>query len=187
MRNPKLFFRESSALVVVDIQEKFLTPVYQKERVVERTRFLMQAAEILKIPVLATVQYPERMGGLIPEITEVLPDGCPVTDKLCFSCFGADEFARNLQATGRRQVVLCGIETHICVNQTCHDLLFAGYTVGIPFDAVSSRSEAFHENALRRMEAAGAVVANTESIVYEWMYQSGTPEFKAILALVKEG
>jgi nicotinamidase-related amidase len=185
MRSPKLFTREQSALVVVDVQQSFLDPVYEKERVVERSQFLIRCANVLGVPILATVQYAERMGGTIAAISELLPSSCPTTDKLCFSCFGAEEFARNLQTTGRKQVILCGIETHICVNQTAHDLLHAGYTVGIPFDAVSSRDKKNHKNALRRMEAAGAIIANTESVVYEWMYESGSAEFKDILKIVK--
>lgn len=186
MRHPSLFSRGQSALVVVDIQETFLNPIWEKERVVARSLFLIESAKVLGIPVLATVQYATRMGGLVPEIAAALPDGCAATDKLCFSCYGAEEFAANLAATGRRQVVLCGIETHICVNQTCHDLLQAGYGVGLPWDALSSRSRENHENALSRMQSVGAVLTNSESVVYEWLYQSGTPEFKEVLKLVKD-
>jgi nicotinamidase-related amidase len=185
MRSPKLFDRGNSVLVVVDIQQPFLNPVREKERVVDRSRFLIEVAKVLKIPILATLQYATRMGGMVPEIDAALPSTCSPTDKLCFSSFGAEQFARDLQETGRRQVVLCGIETHICVNQTAHDLLHAGYTVGVAHDAVSSRGERDHWNALERMQNAGAIIASTESIVYEWLYQSGTPEFKEVLELVK--
>jgi len=139
MRHPQLFDKDASVLVVVDIQKPFLDPCDDKDRVVRRSRFLIQAARVM-----------------------------------------------NIQATGRRQVVLCGIETHICINQTAHDLLHAGYTVGIPTDAVSARGKKNHKYALHRMANAGAVLTNSESVVYEWLYQSGTPEFKQVLALVKE-
>ena len=185
MRHPKLFERSNSVLVVVDIQEPFLKPVHHRDEVVGRSRFLIQCARVLDVPILATLQYATKMGQMIPEIAEVLPESCVPVDKLCFSSFGAEEFARSLQETGRRQVVLCGIETHICVCQTAHDLLHAGYTVGVAFDAVSGRGKAAHKSALRRMEAAGAVIASSESVVYEWLYQSGTPEFKQVLQIVK--
>ncbi|MEP0766399.1 MAG: isochorismatase family protein [Fimbriimonadia bacterium] len=185
MRHPQLFDKDASALVVVDIQKPFLDPCDDKDRVVRRSRFLIQAARVMSIPILATLQYATRMGGMVPEIQEVLPEDCLPTDKLCFSCYGAEKFAMDLQASGRRQVVLCGIETHICINQTAHDLLHAGYTVGIPTDAVSARGKKNHKYALHRMANAGAILTNSESVVYEWLYQSGTPEFKQILELVK--
>ena len=185
MRHPKLFERANSVLVVVDIQAPFLQPVVSKETIVERSRFLIRCARILDIPILATLQYATKMGGMIPEIAEVLPESCVPADKLCFSSFGAAAFARSLQETGRRQVVMCGIETHICICQTVLDLIHAGYTVGVPFDAVSGRSAAAHEAALRRLDNAGAVIASAEGVVYEWLYQSGTPEFKQVLEIVK--
>lgn len=185
MRHPQILSKSSAILVVIDMQEPFLRPIFERDRVVRQVRLLMEAARALDVPTVATLQYAEKMGGCIPEIAELLPSGTPPFDKLAFSCADNEEFRLAVQSEGRSQILLCGIETHICVNQTAHDLLHAGYQVHIASDAVSSRSEFNSNQGLQRMAAAGAVITNAESALYEMLGRSGTTEFKRILPLVK--
>lgn len=184
-RSESLLSKEKSVLVVVDMQESFLAPIYQREEVERNVAFLMQAAKLLEVPVLATVQYASRMGGVMDSLKALLPDSVEVVDKLCFSCFGQEDFARQLQATGKRQVLLVGIETHICMMQTALDLLEAGYQVHVPWDATSSRGEQDARYGLERMRAAGVSITSVESALYEWLYEAGTDAFKQVLPLVK--
>jgi nicotinamidase-related amidase len=175
---------DDSVLVVVDMQPTFLAPIFERDRVKARTKFLIHVAKILDIPILATEQYPERMGGTDPELTALL-DHAPLP-KLAFSCMGCEPFSAMLGAQDRPQVVICGIETHICVNQTAHDLLDDDYEVLLAADACSARSSAMHDNGLQRLRDEGAAIAHSESIVYEWMQSADHPEFRAILKLVKD-
>ncbi len=184
-RHPYLLQRETSALVVVDMQEPFLGAIHEREPLTANVLLLCQAARLLGVPLLATVQYAARMGGVVPPVAAVLPQGVEPLDKLCFSCAGSDAFAGSLAATGRRQVLLCGVETHICVSQTAHDLLAAGYQVHVAADAVSSRSLEKHKLGMERVRDAGARPCAAEAAVYEWLREAGTPEFKEILKLVK--
>lgn len=185
-RSEKLLSRDQSVLVVVDMQPTFLAPIQGREFVEKTVALMMKAASILKLPVLATLQYAERMGGMTEELTALLPEGCEPVDKLCFSCLGQETFALQLQSLKRNQVVLVGIETHICVLQTALDLTCAGYKVFVPWDAVHARSEYDTDYALDRMRAAGVTITGVESVIYEWLYEAGTEDFKKILPLVKE-
>jgi nicotinamidase-related amidase len=184
-RHPFLLKRETSALAVVDMQEPFLGAIHERERLTANVLLLCQAALILQVPLLATVQYAVRLGGVVPPVAAILPSGVEPIDKLCFSCAGSDAFAAALAATGRRQVLLCGVETHICVSQTAHDLLEAGYQVHVAADAVSSRSLEKHKLGMERLRDAGARPCAAEAAVYEWLYEAGTPQFKEILKLVR--
>jgi len=125
------------------------------------------------------------MGGVVPEVADVLPQGCEPIDKMCFSCYGSEPFRAALMASERTQVVVCGVESHICVMQTALDALGAGFQVQVPEDAVSSRSRENWQIAMRRLRHAEVVVTCTESIIYEWLVQAGTDEFRQILPLVK--
>ena len=177
---------EQAALVVVDIQEKLLPPIHEKERLVRNSQLLLRLAGILKIPVVATTQYAKGLGGTVPEIASLLPAGEPI-DKLRFGCFGSEQFCSSLKALpGRRNtVLLCGMETHICVMQTALGALEQGYLVHVASDAVSSRSEWNWKIGLERMRAAGALISSTEMIIYELLGGSGTPEFKQMLQYLK--
>jgi len=185
-RHPNLLDRETTLLVIVDMQEPFLNVIHGRERLTENVRLLAQAAATLSIPILTTVQYAERMGGIVPEITEVLPFHTenPV-DKLDFSCAGSEEFTALLMATGRRQILLCGVETHICVSQTALDLVHLGYQVHVAVDAVSSRTLEKHKLGMERMRDSGVLPCAAEAAVYELLGAAGTPDFKSILKLVK--
>jgi nicotinamidase-related amidase len=177
---------EQCALVLVDIQEKLLPPIFEKERLVSNSQLLVRLAGILRIPVLATTQYCKGLGNLVPEIASLLP-GIKPMDKVEFSCFGSQEFASALKALSPRRntVLLCGMEAHICVTQTALGALQQGYIVHIASDAVSSRAEWNWKIGLLRMRDAGAVISSTEMMLYELLRSSGTPSFKELLPYLK--
>ncbi len=177
---------EKCALVVIDIQEKLLAPIFEKERLVRNAQLLIRLAGILKIPVMAAAQYRKGLGDIVPEIASVLPDPAPI-DKLEFNCFSNDRFCSAVKALpGKRNtLLLCGMESHICVTQTALGALDRGYLVHVASDAVSSRSEWNWKIGLERMKAAGTVISSTEMMMYELLRQSGTAQFKEMLQYLK--
>jgi nicotinamidase-related amidase len=177
---------DQCALIVVDIQEKLLPPIWEKERLIRNTQLLTRLAGILKIPALVTTQYTKGLGKTVPEIAQLLPD-TPTIDKLMFSCFGSDAFCSLLKRLPgqRTTVLLCGMETHICVMQTALGALREGYLVHVAADAVSSRTELNWRLGLNRMQAAGAILSSTEMMIYELLRQSGAPAFKELLPFLK--
>jgi nicotinamidase-related amidase len=174
------------ALVVVDIQQKLLPPIFNKEALVKNSQLLIRLAKILDLPVMATTQYSKGLGPTVPEIASLLDDVTP-TDKLEFSCFGSDAFRSHLKALpgDRNTVLLCGMEAHICVMQTALGALNDGYLVHVATDAVGSRAESNWKVGLDRMKAAGAVMSSTEMMMYELLRCSGTPAFKELLPYLK--
>jgi nicotinamidase-related amidase len=177
---------EQCALIVVDIQEKLLPPIWQKEQLVRNSQMLIRLAGILKIPAIASTQYAKGLGNTLPEIASLLPDSTPV-DKVMFSCFGSDVFCSMLKRLPghRTTVLLCGMEAHICVMQTALAGLREGYLVHVASDAVSSRAEWNWRVGLERMRAAGAVISSTEMMIYELLRSSGAPAFKEMLPYLK--
>lgn len=177
---------QQCALVVVDIQERLLPPIFEKERLIRNSQLLIRLANILNMPVLATTQYAKGLGPVVPEIASLLPP-TPAINKMEFGCFGSDEFcsaAKSLPGN-RSALLLCGMESHICVTQTALGALDQGYLVHVASDAVSSRTEWNWKVGLRRMEAAGAVISSTEMMLYELMRASGTAVFKEMLQYLK--
>jgi nicotinamidase-related amidase len=174
------------ALIVIDIQEKLLPPIFRKEQLVRNAQLLIRLAGILKIPTLMSTQYSKGLGNTVPEIASLLPDVQPL-EKVVFSCFGSDVFCSALKRVpgNRNTVLLCGMETHICVGQTALAALREGYLVHVAADAVSSRTELNWQIGLDRMRAAGAVISSTEMIIYEALGSSGTAEFKDMLKHLK--
>jgi len=177
---------EQCALVVVDMQEKLLPPIWEKERLVRNVQLLIRLAGILKIPALVTTQYAKGLGNTVPDIASLLPDSAPI-DKLMFSCFGSDVFCSLLKRLPgqRTTVLLCGMETHICVMQTALGALREGYLVHVASDAVSSRTELNWRVGLDRMRSAGAVLSSTEMMIYELLRSSGAPAFRELLPYLK--
>jgi nicotinamidase-related amidase len=177
---------EQCALVVIDIQEKLLPPIFQKEQLVRNSRLLIRAAGILKIPTLVSTQYAKGLGVTVPEIASLLP-GTEAVDKTLFSCFGSDVFCSLLKRLpGQRStLLLCGMESHICVTQTALAALQDGYLVHVASDAVSSRTEWNWKIGLDRMRAAGAVMSSTEMMIYELMRSSSSAAFKELLPHLK--
>jgi nicotinamidase-related amidase len=174
------------ALLVVDIQEKLLPPIFQKEQLVRNSKLLIRAAGALKIPAIVSTQYAKGLGGTVPEVASLLPETEPI-DKNLFSCFGSDVFCTLLKRLpgNRNTLLLCGMESHICVMQTALAALREGYLVHIASDAVSSRTEWNWKIGLDRMRAAGAVISSTEMMIYELMRSSSSPAFKEMLPYLK--
>jgi nicotinamidase-related amidase len=173
-------------LLVIDIQEKLLPPIFQKEQLLKNAQLLVRLASILKLPALVTTQYTKGLGNIVPEIAALLPERQAI-DKEMFSCFGSDVFCSLLKRVpgNRNTVLLCGMESHICVTQTALGALREGYIVHVASDAVSSRSEWNWKIGLERMRSAGAVISSAEMIVYELLRSSGAPAFKQMLPYLK--
>ncbi len=184
-RHPTILRPDNTLLVAIDLQEPFLRGVTDRESVLARCELLVEGCSVLRVPVLPTVQNAERLGPPVSEIARLLPAACGTVDKLCFSCAGSEPFLAEVRRSGRKQILLCGVETHICVCQTALDLLNEGYQVHVASDAVSSRSEENRRAGLRRMEAAGAIPSSAEMAIYELLGEAGTPEFREILRLIK--
>ncbi|MCR6628767.1 MAG: hydrolase [Magnetospirillum sp.] len=175
---------QASSLLIVDVQEN-LGPVMADPRAVYRNcALLLRAAARLGIPVTVSEQYPKGLGPTLGELRELLPEGA-VLEKLHFSCAADAGIAARLAGLDRPQVVVAGIEAHVCVLQTALGLKAAGYQVFVAGDACSSRLAANHQSALARMAANGVEVAATESVVFEWLQRAGTAEFKDLIALIK--
>jgi len=176
-----------SALLVIDIQERLSAamPEESRDRVEQRTTRLLEAAQPLDIPVLGTAQYPKGLGPLLASIETRLPEGQPPREKTCFSCCGAASFMEALEGSGRRQVVLCGMETHVCVLQTAFELSERGFEVFVVEDAVCSRDPADHACALDRLRQAGIQVTRSESTLFEWLRDARHPQFKPLSRLVR--
>ena len=177
---------DQCALLVIDIQEKLLAPIFEKERLVKNSQLLIRLAGILKMPVVMSTQYAKGLGKTVPEIASLLPEAEPI-DKQMFSCFGSDVFCSTLKRLpGKRNtVLLCGMESHICVTQTALGALREGYIVHVASDAVSSRTEWNWHIGLERMRAAGGVISSTEMIMYELLRGSGTAGFKELLPFLR--
>jgi nicotinamidase-related amidase len=177
---------ERCALLVVDIQEKLLPPIFQKDQLVRNAKLLIRAAEVLKVPAMISTQYAKGLGKTVPEIASLLPETDAI-DKDRFSCFGSDAFCALLKRLpgNRNTLLLCGMESHICVMQTALAALGEGYIVHIASDAVSSRTEWNWKIGLERMRAAGAVISSTEMMIYELMRSSSSPAFKEMLPHLK--
>lgn len=181
---PHRITRAGAGLVVVDIQERLLPAVFERERLVQNALRLIKGAAILHLPVFATEQYPKGVGATAPEIASAIPNFAPM-EKLAFSCCGAPGFVAALRTNGVNDVMLCGIEAHVCVCQTCLDLLETGFRVFVAADAVSSRTAENHRLGVERMREAGGIIVSTEMVLFELLERSGTEEFKQVLALVK--
>jgi nicotinamidase-related amidase len=171
-------------LVVIDVQERFLPHLPDAAAVVENCRRLLIAARLFGIPALATEQYPRGLGPTAAALREFFPQ--PIPEKLRFSSVEA----LGLPPAGERHddrhvVVLCGIETHVCVLQTALDLLADGYDVTVAVDAVASRRPSDHEFAVQRLAASGVTVSPTEALIFEWCETAAAPEFKQLVELVR--
>ena len=169
------------------MQEPFLHVMHDRERLSANACLLVESAVTLQLPIVLTTQYAERMGWVVPEITQTFQDftqSKPI-DKLCFSCTRADGFLDRLAELGRSQILLCGVETHICISQTALDLTQMGYQVHVAADAVSSRTLEKHKLGMERMRDSAVLPCAAEAAVYELLREAGTPEFKALLKLIK--
>ena len=184
-RHPHLLEANQAAVVVVDLQEAFRSVIHEFDRVAARTSLVVQAAALLKLPVLVTEQYPQRLGATVAEVKGVLPDGI-TGEKTAFSACGCEAFTKKLQhLPSVKQILLCGIEAHVCMNQTAHDLMAEGYQVHVLFDCTSSRSPLDREVGLAKMQRSGALPCSSEMALFELMRDAKHEQFKAIQKLVK--
>lgn len=175
--------RDEVVLVVIDVQDKLLPTIKDKNALLERIVSLIQFARELSIPILATEQYPKGLGPTTASVSDALEK--PPLEKMAFSCMGEPKFVSALESLGRRQLLVIGIETHVCVMQTCLMALKKGYEVFLPVDAVGAHKKRHHRTALQRMASAGVTMATAEMIMFEALKVAGTPDFKKILPLIK--
>jgi nicotinamidase-related amidase len=174
--------RDRTALVVVDVQEGFRKAIPEFERIAKATATLIEGAEAMAIPVIVTEQYPKGLGETVPEVAEHLPEGSEPLEKVVFSAAEAEGF----DLGGRDQALVCGVETHVCVNQTVLDLVADGKEVQVAEDAVGSRTEENKRIGLHKMERAGATLTSVETALFELLGRAGTDEFKQVQKLILE-
>ncbi len=185
-----------SVLVVIDLQGKLVDIVARPKMVLQATVRLLKLAELFRVPVILTEQYPQGIGPTHPDVRDAfdaLTVPARLVTKTSFGCCDEPSFIDALAASrpevpaGRRQIVVAGVEAHVCVMQTVLELIAGGEQVHLVWDAVSARGEEYRRHALERMAAAGAVVTNHESVGFEWARDKSNPQFKAMSALLKEG
>ena len=176
--------KENTGLIIVDAQEKLMGVMGKKERVTDRMLKLLDLARVFQLPVIVTEQNPKHLGPTLQAIREALPGYDPVT-KVDFNCCEVQAFNDCLEKMSLQNIILTGVETHICVLQTCVSLLERGYGVHVPHHAVDSRTEANWQIGLSLMREAGAMITSTETIIFQILKKAGTPEFKALLKSIK--
>jgi len=176
--------RDNAVVVVVDIQERLMAAMKHAKKVYRNTNIILEASKVLGLPVVVTEQYPKGLGHTVEEVKAFI-QSCEPIEKITFSCCGEGGFMSALEGTGRNQVVLVGSETHVCVYQTCLDLLDAGFRVHLVRDAVCSRAKENYLAAIELMREAGAVITTTETALFQMLVRAGSDEFKSISKLVK--
>jgi nicotinamidase-related amidase len=184
-RHPALLDRERAGLIVVDVQEAFRPVIDRFDQVVANCGLLAEGFGVLGRPVLVTEQYPKGLGHTVPELAERLPEGARLVEKTRFSAYGVSAFDEAIAESGAASWVVAGIEAHVCVNQTVHDLLQFGFQVQVAADAVSSRTPTNRELGMAKMTAAGAGTTSAEMALFEMLEEAGSDEFKQISRLVR--
>ena len=177
---------QDSLVVVMDVQQKLTSamPTEAKENVIEKIKTLLTIANTLSIPIIVTEQYPDGLGHTVPALNEQLTSLVAVIEKTSFSAFDALGFAELIDQSGRKQIVLVGMEAHICILQTALALQKAGFRVFVVEDAVISRTKTNQDNGLRRLRDAGVIVTNVESVFFEWLGDASRAEFKVLAKLI---
>lgn len=184
-RSISLMTPEAMALLVVDLQQRLVPAMFEGEKIVKAAARLVQGAVLLGVPVLLTEQYPKGLGPTVSELSAVLPEGVAPMEKRTFSCCESEELMRRFRELEVDKVLLCGVESHVCILQTALDLLGAGFEVYLAVDAVGSRRKIDYRFALRRLDSAGATLTTVEAALFEWCRDATHPKFKEISALVK--
>ncbi len=186
IKSSALLERTASQLLIVDIQEKLIPTIHAVQSMIARTRFLIEAARTLEVPITLTEQYPKGLGPTDAALRDACGNRSPVFAKTAFSCIRDEAISAHLGADkARRQLVIVGMEAHVCVLQTALDAAANGFSVFVVGDAVSSRSASDVEAARRRLKAAGVAVISAEMAFFEWLDRSGTPEFKHLSGLLR--
>jgi nicotinamidase-related amidase len=185
--HPMTLDRERTALVVIDVQERLFPAMDadHREEVMRNIKVLTAAARRLNLGTLVTEQYPKGLGHTLQEVKDALPAGVQPVEKVAFSCLGVDAFRSRLTATGARQLLLAGIEAHVCVLMSALDLLAEGYAVHIVADAVTSRTQANWRLAMAQLRQAGAVVTTTETVLFQLLRQADTDDFRELARLIR--
>jgi nicotinamidase-related amidase len=174
-----LLNKNDSILLLIDVQEKLVPFIYNKDQCIPRCEWLLKLAEKMQVPVLASEQYPKGLGSTIPELkSHILKD--EFIEKVSFSCMQEPSFVHRLTEHKKNQLILFGIETHVCVLQTALELKTAGFEIFVVVDAVGSRSELDYKYGLKRMKQAGIHLITSEMVFFEWLRQSNVPDFKAL-------
>ncbi len=176
---------ENTLFVLIDIQERLVAMLNKQEPIMKATSRLASAAAIMNIPTVLTEQYPQGLGGTIFDIKSVVTEDTPIIEKTSFSAMQTPEFAEVIKSYGKKNIVIGGIETHICVYQTVMDLISEGFNVVVAKDACASRSSDCFKNGIQLMKDAGATISNVETILFELLKSSKNPYFKAVQALIK--
>jgi len=171
-------------VVIVDIQERLAAVMSERKKVVDNCLHLIEASKLLTIPIILNEQYPKGLGRTVSEIRDAFQDNAPL-EKVTFSCCRGDAFPDKLASTGRKKVLLVGMETHVCVLQTCCDLLKGGYTVHVVSDAMCSRTKENYATAIEFMRDAGAVITCTETVLFQLLEKAGTDEFRSLSKRIK--
>jgi nicotinamidase-related amidase len=188
-RHPALLDSARSALLVVDIQSGLLPFIWEKEKLILNTGYMLEIARIQKLPVIVTEHYSKGLGVTDERLVQALKDtglGYNPIEKNIFSCCGHENILEALKKTGRRQIIVVGMETHICINQTVLDLLFNGFEPHVVEDSVRARWRNSHKIGIKKMKQAGAIICDWEMAAYELTYGAKTAEFKSLLALMKK-
>lgn len=182
--HPTLMSADDAGLLVIDVQEKLLPLIPNRELLVRNIGFLIDIAALMKMPIIATEQYPQGLGLTVAPLAKKLPAARP--DKLAFSCASIRSVVEAFQRDARPKLLLTGIESHVCIQQSALDLLAEGFRVYVAADAISCRYPVDHEMALRRMEQAGVILTSAEAAAFEWVGRAGTPEFKTLSKMLQE-
>ncbi|MCX7886288.1 MAG: hydrolase [Verrucomicrobiae bacterium] len=175
---------QNAAVIAIDMQEKLMAVMPERAGTLAAADKLLRAARILQLPALVTLQYVKGLGPLCAELSEAT-SGLPTFEKLTFSCWKHEAFQTAVKELRRQRLLLCGVEAHVCVQQTAIDLMDAGYLVYVCADAVCSRRELDRDVALERIRDCGAVITTVEGAVFELLREAGTPQFKACLPLFR--
>lgn len=183
MSNTGLLKKDKTAFIIIDVQERLMPVIFNNSEVFENVNRLIEGSKILNIPLLITEQYPKGLGKTCAEVK--IPEGQEVIEKVCFSCLLSSPVNIKLKSLGIEQLVLAGVESHICVLKTALDGLSSGLQVHVVADAVSSRKEYSKQIALERMRQSGAFIATTEMILFQLLDAAGTDEFKQISKLIR--
>ncbi len=176
--------KDNSVLVIIDIQDR-LVAALSEDTIVKKSAILAEAARILGVPVVVTEQYPQGLGPTVSALKEKFSSETPIVEKTAFSALQEPSFKSVLESTGRKRVIICGIETHVCVHQSAADLLDAGYEVYVAKDACASRNKYEFKMGIERMQSNGAKISCVEIILFEWLRGAKAPNFKEIQALIK--
>jgi nicotinamidase-related amidase len=181
---PELLDRNRTVLVLIDVQERLFPSMHENQRMLERIDLLLSAAKLLNVPLLLTEQYPKGLGNTLEAIRRILPEVQPLV-KMDFSCASAPGFKERLSSLRRDQILLAGIETHVCVAQTALGLASGGEKVFVAADATSSRRSSDAQIALQRLDRCGLAITTAEAAVFEWLRRAGTEEFKLLQPKIK--